>query len=332
MPEPTADPHLLQTRRVARLTIAAGLGITLVKFTAYLLTGSVAVMGDALESIINVVTAVVMLQAIRLANRPPDQRDPYGHGNIEFLAVGLEGVLIAVAAASIAGAAVWRWSSGQQAQRLDLGLVLVGVITLLTAALAAYVWSAGRRYQNATLVADGKHLATDVLTTLGVLAALAVVRVTGWAWVDPGVAMVIAVVVGWVGVGLMKEAFDGLMSRADPEDDRLILDILQQEVDGGRIAGFHKVRHRHTGPFHWVDMHLQMNGQQTITQAHRLASEVEARIEKSLGQANATAHIDPAPPNTHKRHPDHATSAGPAASPTAGNSSAGLDPGGAGGR
>ena len=325
MPEPAADPNLQQTRRVARVTIAAGLLVTGLKFAVYLLTDSVAVLGDALESIVNVLAAAVMLQAIRLANRPPDQRDPYGHGNIEFLAVGLEGLLVVLAAGSIAATAVWRWTAGGQTQRLELGLVLVGLVTLLTAALAAYVWRAARRFQNPTLLADAKHLASDVLTTLGVLVALVVVRFTGWAWVDPAVAVTIAAVVGVVGLGLLKEAFDGLMSRADPDDDRLIHDILRQEVADGRIRGFHKVRHRHTGPFHWVDMHLQMNGEQTITQAHHLASQIEARVEKSLGQANATAHIEPAAARVTPPASD-----GPECARS--DSSAGLDPGGAGGR
>ena len=295
MPEPAADPNLRQTKRVARRAIIAGLIITLLKFAAFAITGSMSVLSDALESIVNIFAAAVMLQALRLASEPPDEEHPYGHGNAEFMAVTIEGLLILIAAISIAGSAAYRWFHGVAPERLDLGLILVTLITLLTAGLAAYVWNCGRRYENATLIADGKHLATDVLTTAGVLLGLLLVRLTGQAWIDHVVALSLAGFVGWAGWKLLREGFDGLMGRADPDDDRVILDILDQRVKQGDIGGYHKVRHRHTGPFHWVDMHLEIDGRDTIADGHALASDIEGEIERALGQANATAHIEPMP-------------------------------------
>lgn len=293
MPEPAADPNLPQTRRVARHAIAAGLGITLLKFGIYLLTGSMAVLGDAVESIVNVAAAVVMLHALRLASDPPDEQHPYGHGKIEFMAVSLEGVLIVIAAGAIAISAVWRWIAGVEAQRLDLGMVLLAGVTLLTAGLAWYVWSAGRKYRSATILADGVHLWTDVVTTFGILLALLGVRLTGWGWIDHAAAIALAGLIGWAGVRMLRMGFDGLMDRADPDDDSLIVTILKEHVQSGTIKGFHKVRHRHTGPFHWVDMHLQVDAGMTIAAGHETASRIEAEIERALGQANATAHVEP---------------------------------------
>lgn len=293
MPEPAADPNLHLTRRVARQAIGGGLLITVLKFVIFVLTGSMAVFGDAVESIVNVLAAVVMLHALRLASEPPDAQHPYGHGKIEFMAVGLEGLLVVIAALAVAGSAVWRWVAGAQPQRLDLGLVLVSFVSLLTAALAWHVWSAGRRYQNATLVADGVHLWTDALTTLGILAALLAVWLTGWNWIDHAAAIALACFIGYAGCKLMRSGFDGLMDRADPEDDSLVLSILDEQVRLGRIRGYHKVRHRHAGPFHWVDMHLQVDPALSLTAGHETASEVEGQIERALGQANATAHVEP---------------------------------------
>lgn len=293
MPEPRPDPNLQQTRRVAKVAIAAGLGITAAKFGVFGLTGSIAVLSDAVESVANIIAALVMLQAIRLASSPPDPKHPYGHGNIEFMAIFLEGALIVVAALGIAAAALVRHYQGAVVEQLDLGTMLMAGISVLTAGLAWFVWSRGRRYANATLIADGRHLATDAVTTLGVLLGFIVVKLTGYTWVDSAVAVVLAGLIFLAGWTLLCDGFDGLLGRADPDDDRVIRDILDTCVSNRRIVGYHKVRHRHTGPFHWVDMHLQIDAQHSIADGHALATEIEREIENALGQANATAHIEP---------------------------------------
>ncbi len=293
MPEPAPDPYLDQTRRVARVTIAAGVGITLLKLGVFVVTGSMGVLSDGVESVANILAALVMLKAIRVASTPPDESHPYGHGNIEFMAVFFEGLLITAAALGIVATAVVRFFQGSPIERLDLGTWLMAGVSVLTGLLAGYVWSRGRRYDNATLRADGRHLATDTVTTLGVLAGLIVVRATGWTWVDTAVAMVLSVLIFAAGWGLLRQGFDGLMGKADPDDDAVILEILERHRAKGRITGYHKVRHRHTGPFHWVDMHLQVEPQRTVADGHALASQIEGEIERALGRANATAHVEP---------------------------------------
>ncbi len=294
MPDPSALPFARQAKRVAKQTILAGLMITLLKFGAFLLTNSVSVLSDAVESIINIIAASFMLFAIWFSNRPADRSHPYGHGKVEFMAVAVEGLFVTGAGVMVAFTAVARLIHGGAPHRLDAGLVLVGFTALLGAALTVYVYAAGRRYRNATLRADAKHLATDVATTLGVLLGLGLVRLTGLVWLDPVVAIVLAVLILVTGGRLLREAVDGLMDRSDPEDDRVILAILDDEIKAGRIRGYHKVRHRHTGAFHWVDMHLQFDGAMAVTDAHRIASGIEHRIEDALKSGDATAHIEPA--------------------------------------
>jgi len=303
MPEPQADPHLPQIRRVATIALTAGAALTLLKFGIYWLTDSVAVLSDALESIINVVAAGVMLYSISKANRPADEEHPYGHGKLEFMAVGLEGWLILLAGVFIAVEAIGRLFSDIVPRQLGLGLVLLAGVGLLDAVLAAFVWHKGRLLHNDVLKSDGRHLMTDVASTAGVLVGLSLVRATGWHWLDPVVALIMAGLISVASWRLLFESSQKLMDRRDPEDDRLIREILDNEVAAGTIYGYHKLRHRHTGRFHWVDMHLQVDGSLTVAEGHELASRVEHRIEAALGQANATAHLEP---------PEHVAATAPA--------------------
>jgi cation diffusion facilitator family transporter len=293
MPEPQADPNLPQVRRVAAIALGVGAALTFLKLAVYWVTDSVAVLSDALESIINVAAAGVMLYSITHANRPADADHPYGHGKLQFLAVGLEGWLILLAGVVIAVEAVGRLFAGTGPSQLGFGLVLLGVVGVLDAVLAGYVWQMGQRYQNDLLLADGRHLATDVASTVGVLIGLGLVRATGWWWLDPIVALLMAGLIGAASWRLLWHSVQELMDRRDPADDRLIRAILDEAVEAGDIAGYHKLRHRHAGAFHWVDMHLHVDGQMTVKDGHALASRIEHRIEQALGQANATAHLEP---------------------------------------
>ena len=296
MPDPEAQPEHIRIRRVAQYALIAGVAMTVLKFAVFVLTDSAAVLSDALESIINVVAAAMMLYSIWLANRPADREHPYGHGKIEFLVAGIEGGMIVLASIIIVVEATVRLISGAtlDPDRLGVGLWCVVGISVLTLVLAAYILSAGKRYDSITLTADGKHLLTDFISTLGVMAGLLLVKVTGFFWLDPVVALLIAVGIFWTGRKLLRQAFDGLMDRSDPADNALIKTILDREKVDGNILAYHKVRHRHSGVFHWVDMHLQVDPQMSVVEAHQLASRIEHEIEESLGPGDATAHIEPA--------------------------------------
>ena len=313
MPEPDVNPHAEHVLAVARRVLVAGVFITVAKFTVFLMTNSVAVLTDAFESIINVVAASIMLYSVWYAHRPADRRHPYGHGKIEFLAVGLEGWLILLAALFIAIEAGRRLFTPPDLQRLDAGLWLLGLVAVASAVLAAYVWRAGARYGSDVLVADGKHLATDVASTVGVIVGLLLVRATGWTRLDAAVAILLAIVILVTSWRLLWQSFHGLMDRSEPKDESAVRDVLDTAVAEGRIAGYHKLRQRRSGGFHWVDMHLHVPGDMTVRQSHELASQIEHAIERRLGRANATAHVEPAedrprddalPPPPEAREPD----------------------------
>ena len=306
MPDPQADPHLAAVKRIALHALIAGIVIALLKFGVFWMTNSVAVLSDALESLINIAAAGFMLYSLWYSNRPADREHPYGHGKIEFLAIGLEGWLILLAGLVIGVEAVRRLIVGAELN-LNAGIWVLGVVGLLDFGLAAYVWRAGRKYQNDVLRADGKHLATDVASTAGVIGGLVLVRWTGYQWLDPVVAIVMASLILFVSWHMLWQSFHGLMDHSDPKDEAAIKALLDDEVRAGAIHGYHKVRHRHTGPFHWVDMHLQVDGEMTISDGHELASRIEGRVEETLGRANATAHLEPYDP---QRHPPAGLSAG----------------------
>ena len=297
MPEPDS-PAILARSRVARRTATGALlfGALLMtlKLGVFVMTGSAAVLSDALESVVNLAAAGVAMFSTWYAAKPPDRDHPYGHGNVEFIAVAIEGLMVAVAAVMISNEAIARLRSPVQLQRLDMGAIMLGGTTVLMAGLAWWVWRTGRKIDSPTLVADGKHLMTDVLTTVGVVGGLILVQWTGRVWLDATIALMVAAVVLFTGGRLMYEAWGGLTSRVDPVEDAAIRSILDDEKAAGRICGYHKVRYRHVGTFHWVDMHIQLPGELTISQGHEIASAIEYRIEQRLGHANATAHVEPA--------------------------------------
>ncbi|QDU34796.1 Ferrous-iron efflux pump FieF [Poriferisphaera corsica] len=292
-PKDYITPHQMNTLKVALYALIFGTLITLFKLTAYLLTGSVAILSDTLESTINIAAAAVMLYSIWYASRPADKTHPYGHGKIEFLAVGFEGILILFAAIFIAFTAIKKLISGPASINVNIGLGFLFIIGLLTAGLAYYVSSRGKKLNNQILIADGKHLITDVLSTLGVFLGLILVKLTGWLWLDPIIAIIIAAIIFPMSWRLLWQSLSGLMDRSDPADLKRIHEILDREVKAASITSYHKVRVRHTGSYHWVDMHLQVDPTLTVAQSHTLASAIEYKIEQALTPANATAHVEP---------------------------------------
>lgn len=297
MPEPQSHPQADSISRVARNVLIAIVALAALKFALFAWTNSLAVLSDALESIINIVAALLLVYTIRLSNHPPDENHPYGHGKIEFMAVGIEGCMILFAGLYILYAAIERWVGGAEGgihiDRVTVGLWGSGALAIVTIGIALYVRLAARRYHNQVLLADSQHLFTDAASTVGVLLGLLLVRMTQKPWIDPAVAIGLAAMILFTSWRLLWRSVGGLMDRVDPADVRTIHSILDDEVTAGSILGYHKVRYRHTGPFHWVDLHLQVRGDMNVRESHTLASRIEHRIEQALGQANATAHVEP---------------------------------------
>lgn len=301
VPHRRIDPAIARVeRRAALLALVVGAGLMGVKFVAYALTGSAAVFSDALESIVNVLAGIFALYAIVLAHRPADDEHPYGHGKVEFLAAGFEGGMILLAAMVI----VWRAAEailhGPQVQNVDLGLILMVVAMVVNGGVGVMLVGTGRRHGSIALEADGRHLLSDAVTSIAVLAALAVVKLTGWAWADPLAALLVAGYLAWVAVGLLRRSAAGLMDEQDSADNALIRGILDRHVGRGApgtsaqgICSYHKLRHRHAGRYHWVDFHMVVPAHWDVRRGHEAASAIEGEIEQALGVGDATAHVEP---------------------------------------
>lgn len=288
--------HVPRAESTAAL-LSVGIGALLlgVKFVAYFITGSAAIFSDALESIVNVLASCFALYSLVLAHQPADKDHPYGHGKIEFLSVGFEGGMILLAALVIAVRAVESLIHGSQLKSLEFGLLLMAVAMLVNGCLGLYLIRRGRRTGSMVLIADGKHLMTDAITSVAVLITLCMIKLTGWHWADPLAAFGVAIYITIVALGLLSASAAGLMDRQDSNDDRLLRQILDSHVHGHepRICSYHKLRHRHSGRYHWVDFHIMVPAGWDIRQGHAVASSIEYEIEQALGEGNATAHVEP---------------------------------------
>ncbi len=285
--------------RWAIISLVASIAILAIKLAAYYVTGSQAVFSDALENMANVLTAGFAVYSIRLAHRPADADHPYGHGKIEFFSAGLEGAMILLASAYIAGKVAVSILKGQEPviHQLDMGLVLMTAALLGNAALGFSLWFRGRKNHALTLEAGGIHLMVDALDSVAVLAAIAIVRATGWEWVDTATALAVAGYIGVLGLGLLKRSAAGLMDEQDPKQRRQLQEILDSHIGiagkDPRICSYHKLRYRQSGRNAWVDFHIVVPKQWNIEKAHQVASAIEYEIELALGEANATAHVEP---------------------------------------
>ena len=279
-------------RRAAVLSLTVGVLLLAVKFGAWFLTDSAAVLSDALESIVNVVAAGFALYSIWLSSKPADQDHPYGHGKVEFLSAAFEGGLIFLAGGLIIQQSARHLLDGTVPQRLGEGIALVGATAVVNLALGAYLIRVGRRTHSLTLVADGKHLITDVWTSGMTVVALALVLLTREVWLDPVFAIVAAMNILRIGWGLMREAVAGIMDAADPEDLAKMTQALHS-IDDPTLVGWTRIRSRHQGHLHHVDLTIFVPGAATVDAGHALADRVEAVIGKALGDAEVICHVEP---------------------------------------
>ena len=275
------------------VSLVVSLGLLAAKFYAYRLTGSTAILSDALESIVNVVAAVFAIGALIFAGRPADRNHPYGHGKMEFMSAAFEGGLIAFAALVIVYEVVVSLTHGVELRSLDLGLAIVLGAGLVNLALGYYLIRAGRRYDSLTLLADGRHVLADFYTSAGVVVGLLLVRITGLAWLDPLVAAVVALNLMWTGVRLIRQASAGLLDEEDPALLDRLLQVLQPHLGQGVIR-IHHLRAIRAGRFHHVDAHLVVPEFWSVERSHELAEDLGERVMKELGaEGEMTLHTDP---------------------------------------
>lgn len=283
--------------RAAVASLFAAVTLTLLKFVAYFATNSSAIFSDAIESIVNVAASAFAIYSLYLSHQPADAEHPYGHGKVEFISAAVEGGM--VLAAALVG--VVRAIDGLlhhvdlHTDRLGFGLGLLALALLVNGGLGAALERIGRAQDSATLVADGRHLISDAITSLAAILGLLVVRYTGWRYADPLAAVVVAFYIAFMGVELVRDAVAGLMDRQDLSDEKLLRSILDAHVEGKepRICSYHKLRHRHSGRYHWVDFHIMVPSTWDVRRGHQVASTIEYEIEQALRIGNATAHVEP---------------------------------------
>jgi len=274
------------------LSIAAAGTTIFLKVSAYLLTGSVGLLSDAAESGVNLAGAVMALAMLTIAARPADEDHAHGHSKAEYFASGVEGLLILLAAAAIAGMAVERLFSPRPLEQVGPGLAVSVAASLINLAVGLALIRVGKRCDSITLEADGQHLLTDVWTSAGVIAGVGIVAITGWHALDPIVALLVAANIVWTGIRLMRRSVAGLMDASLPEpEQRAVEAVLERYRQQG--VEFHALRTRQAAARRFVSVHVLVPGESSVHDAHHVAEDLERDIRAVLGNAVVTTHLEP---------------------------------------
>ena len=279
-------------KRYAWLSILTAVATILLKAVAWQLTDSVGLLSDALESVVNLAGAMMALAMISLAALPPDEDHAYGHGKAEYFSAGFEGLLILVAAMAIGATAIMRLFDPRPLEQVGIGLAVSLAASLLNLVTALILRAAGRRYRSLTPEADAHHLLTDVWTSAGVIVGLAAVSLTGWLWLDPVIALLVAGNILRIAWKLLYSSAQGLMDRALPDADTL---LLQGVFDQYRAQGieFHALRTRESGARRFIDVHVLVPGHWSVQHAHEVVEKIEADIRQALPQSTILTHLEP---------------------------------------
>ncbi len=291
--QPTAS-SIAPQRRAMRWSLSIGVCMFAGKGLAFLLTGSAAILSDAAESVVHVVAVGFAAYSLWLSHQPPDRNHPYGHEKISFFSAGFEGAMIILAALFIIYESIVKWIAGPQIEQIAAGSLLILLATIVNGGLGWFLVRTGRREGSLILVANGKHVLTDSVTSLGAVFALGLVWLTQWQPFDPLVAIAIAIHILWSGIQLVRQASRGLMDEGDPEIERRLRQMLDEwaATSGGQ---YHDLRHRLAGDVLWVEVHLLFPGHQELDTAHASATAVEDRIERELvsHRVVVTSHLEP---------------------------------------
>ena len=280
-------------RGFAWLSIATAIVTIGLKAAAYFLTDSVGLLSDALESVVNLVAAILVLVTLTIATLPPDEEHAYGHAKAEYFSVGAEGTLILIAAITIAVSAVRRLLDPRPLEQLGVGLVISVIAALMNLVVARMLDKAGDEYESITLKADSQHLMTDVWTSAGVVLGVGAVALTGWEWLDPIIAMVVAAQIVYSGVKLVKKAVLGLMDTALPASEiEQVVEVLDAFCQPDGIE-YHALRSRQSGSLRFVSIHIQVPGEWTVQQGHTFLEEIEQAICVKLPSVSVFTHLEP---------------------------------------
>ena len=277
--------------RFAWLSIAAALVTIALKATAYLITGSVGLLSDAVESLVNLVGGIMALAMLTIAARPADEDHAYGHGKAEYFSSGVEGGLILVAAVSIAIAAVQRLLTPKPLEAVGLGLLVSVAASIVNLVVALLILRAGRKHNSITLEANARHLLTDVWTSIGVIVGVGLVVLSNWNWLDPVVALLVAANIVHTGAGIVRRSISGLMDISlSAEDMAAVRKALQTYEQSG--VQFHALCSRQAGARKFVSTHVLVPGDWTVQHGHELLDKIEADIRRALPDAVVFTHLE----------------------------------------
>lgn len=285
----TIQKHLA---KFAWVSIGTAVITILLKVIAYFLTNSVGLLSDALESVINLITAIITLIAIKIAANPPDNNHTFGHSKAEYFSSGAEGTLILGAAIIIIITSTQRLISPQPLEKIDIGVLVSGSAALLNFFAARYLITGGKQLRSVALEANGRHLMTDVWTSIGVVVGVSTAAFTNWHIIDPIIAIVVAVRIIYSGWVLVSGAISGLMDIALPKEEvDLITQILEQHMR--QDVTYHALRTRQAGRQRFVTVHIQVPGAWDVQRGHILLEEIEADIRTALAPISVVTHLEP---------------------------------------
>jgi cation diffusion facilitator family transporter len=277
----------------AALSVASNSALILLKAIAGTVTGSVALLTEALHSATDLVASIVALFSLRAADAPADESHPYGHEKIEDMAAAIEGVLILVGSVVIAFEAVRHLIEGTGVQRLGVGLAVLAISIVVNFVVSRTLSARAVATSSPALAADAAHLTTDMLSSAGVLVALAIVAVTGWDWLDPVVALMVAAVVAVAGVRILTRSSRVLVDETLPDAELdAIGDVVAAFAERG-IVGYHELRARKAGANRHIDLHVQFRDGMSLEEAHGTAHNLQAAIRERLGAADVLIHLEP---------------------------------------
>lgn len=282
----------MSLRRYAMLSIAAALVTIALKGGAYAITGSVGLLSDALESLVNLAAAIVALMALSAAARPADADHRYGHSKAEYFSSSFEGALIMLAAAAIIYASVGRLLAPTPIGRVGLGVAISLTASLINLLVARLLFRAGRRYQSITLESDAHHLMSDVWTSGGVIVGVTAAAITGWQRLDPIIAIIVALNIVRTGVGILRRSLLGLLDTAIPDDlQREITTIMGRHARAG--VRFHALRTRQAGAWRFIDFHVLVPGDWSVQRGHDLLEAIEEEVRAAVPNSSVFTHLEP---------------------------------------
>lgn len=282
----------LSLRRFAWLSIAAAIVTIGLKSFAYLRTGSVGLLSDAVESLVNLVGAVIALAMLTVAARPPSEDHPHGYSKAEYFSSGIEGTLIFIAAISIAVAAIERFTHPKPIEQTGIGILISFIASIINLVVARILLRVGKEANSITLEADGHHLMTDVWTSAGVIAGIGIVVFTGWQPLDPIIAIAVAINILWTGFQLMRRSILGLLDSALPVKEReIVVEIFERYKQRG--VEYHALRTRQAGIRRFVTAHVLVPGKWSVQRGHQLLEEIEEEIRNALADVSILIHLEP---------------------------------------